>query len=349
MSTSTDPRTRCARCVLALALLPAAAASGALVLSESVPVADFDIPAAGTTMSVEALDDVRAVGVSARWTAVTADGGGGTAPWSADLDITVEAPIAATLEWDFVGGEVSIADFPLSDASDTFDVPSGPGMYTWTFDGTPSPYIAGLRDVELHFLQLVPDQTVVVNSTTMGGPTWSRPFSIVGVSGLGPVSYDAIEFTVPVSGRYVLDSVHPAGEDHWASLYEGEFDPEQPLMNQLDYGLGNGFAIDDTPRGTAHIDALLFAGRTYTMVTSQWASFRTPPDYTLTVVGPAEITIAGETCAGDLNADDAVDSSDLAELLAGWGGSGPADLDASGVVDSGDLAILLAAWGECAD
>jgi len=47
----------------------------------------------------------------------------------------------------------------------------------------------------------------------------------------------------------------------------------------------------------------------------------------------------------DLNSDGVVDSGDLAILLAGWGGSGPADLNGDGLVDSTDLAILLAAWG----
>ncbi len=52
-------------------------------------------------------------------------------------------------------------------------------------------------------------------------------------------------------------------------------------------------------------------------------------------------------CAADLNGSGAVDSGDLAILLAGWGGSGAADLNGSGNVGSGDLAILLAAWGVC--
>jgi len=52
-------------------------------------------------------------------------------------------------------------------------------------------------------------------------------------------------------------------------------------------------------------------------------------------------------CPEDLNGDDVVDSGDLAELLAGWGGSGPADFNGSGTVDASDLAILLAAWGAC--
>jgi len=57
----------------------------------------------------------------------------------------------------------------------------------------------------------------------------------------------------------------------------------------------------------------------------------------------------------DLNGDSLVNSSDLAELLAKWGATGPVviptasggayvDIDGDGFVGSGDLATLLAAW-----
>lgn len=54
-------------------------------------------------------------------------------------------------------------------------------------------------------------------------------------------------------------------------------------------------------------------------------------------------------CPADFNGDGAVDSGDLAELLAGWGAAafGPYDLDSDGFIGSGDLATLLAAWGPC--
>ncbi len=54
-----------------------------------------------------------------------------------------------------------------------------------------------------------------------------------------------------------------------------------------------------------------------------------------------------DPCPSDFDDDGMVGASDLAILLAAWGGSGPGDVDASGVVDSGDLAIVLAAWGAC--
>jgi len=51
-------------------------------------------------------------------------------------------------------------------------------------------------------------------------------------------------------------------------------------------------------------------------------------------------------CAADLDGDNSVGSTDLAILLAAWGGSA-VDLDGDGVAGSSDLATMLAAWGAC--
>jgi len=54
------------------------------------------------------------------------------------------------------------------------------------------------------------------------------------------------------------------------------------------------------------------------------------------------------SCPGDLNADGAISSADLALLLGQWGTGDPAaDLDGSGAVGEEDLALLLAGWGAC--
>ncbi len=214
-------------CVLGGFLLATAPAFGALRLVESAGVDDFDVPETGTVVgqAFSSTGPIAGVGLSARWVPVVADGGGGSAPWSVDLSVSVEAPGGAVLNWPVVGGEVSIAGYPLSDAAGTFSGTAGAGTYEFTFDSVSGPWVAGLRGVELHLLDAVPDVVDVINGTLIGQPMWDRPFSIVGVSGLGPVTYEAIEFTVPVSGHYVLESVHPDLNDHWASLYEGVFDP----------------------------------------------------------------------------------------------------------------------------
>ncbi len=51
-------------------------------------------------------------------------------------------------------------------------------------------------------------------------------------------------------------------------------------------------------------------------------------------------------CPADRNGDGSVDASDLASVLAGWGG--PAgDVNNDGTTDGTDLAALLGAWGPC--
>lgn len=53
-------------------------------------------------------------------------------------------------------------------------------------------------------------------------------------------------------------------------------------------------------------------------------------------------------CDIDLNADDVVNSADIALLLSAWGsGGGPCDLNGDDVVNSLDLGMLLAGWGPC--
>ncbi len=56
---------------------------------------------------------------------------------------------------------------------------------------------------------------------------------------------------------------------------------------------------------------------------------------------------AGPGCPADLNNDGAVDSSDLAALLAFWDQPSDADFNGDGTTDSSDLAEILAAWGDC--
>lgn len=55
---------------------------------------------------------------------------------------------------------------------------------------------------------------------------------------------------------------------------------------------------------------------------------------------------SGPACPADLDGNGAVDASDLAALLGGWG-TANGDIDGSGSTDAADLAALLAAWGSC--
>jgi len=62
--------------------------------------------------------------------------------------------------------------------------------------------------------------------------------------------------------------------------------------------------------------------------------------------GSAIVLLFDAPCPADVSNDSEVNSTDLAVLLANWGGNDP-DFDGSGVVDAGDLAVILAAWGAC--
>ena len=48
---------------------------------------------------------------------------------------------------------------------------------------------------------------------------------------------------------------------------------------------------------------------------------------------------------GDLDGNGVIDGSDLGQLLAAWGGQGPADINGDGTVDADDLGSLLGDWG----
>ncbi len=99
------------------------------------------------------------------------------------------------------------------------------------------------------------------------------------------------------------------------------------------------------------------AGDTFTLVTAAdgidgvFANVSLPPapiglDWELNYAGNEIILSLVAGCAPDLNADNTVDSADLALMLAAWG-TPAADLNADTITDSSDLATLLAAWGPC--
>lgn len=331
-------------------LLGAPAAIAAQLLVETIPGADFDVSGTPVVRTVTGTTDqpVSGVGFTALWTAVVADTENGQAPWSVDLGVVVTAPNGTdSVDWEPIGGEISIADYPLQDFTPGFLDVSGQGDFEWSFTSVGSPWVAGLRNVEYHLLTEVPDVEEVREGSVADGPTWNRPFSIVGISSQGPVIYDVIEFTVPESGGYTFLSVLQTLDDNFTFLYRGGFDPENPLDNLLDYGLGNGFGDKGTPRGTSLISALLFEDETYYYVTSQFDRFAPGRDFVTNITGPAAIIEAG-ACPADLDGDGQVGSSDLSILLGNWGTADAAsDLDASGAVGSADLSILLGSWGPC--
>jgi hypothetical protein len=331
-------------------------AQGAEKLVATVPLADFDVGATPVDFVVPfaAPGTVNGIGLTTDWTAVVADQVDGVAPWSLDLIVTVTGPGAsrASFAWNPVGGDVTIADFPLQDAVNAFPGGEpGTGSYTWEFSSVvPAPYVHGLRNTELHLTTTVPDVVFCYGGTTETGPMWDRPFFIAGISALGPVVYKAISFEVTESGLYTFESLVSSG-NNYTFLYEGSFDPNDQLTNLLDYGLGNGFAPNGTPQGTSLVEVLLHTGVTYHFVNSQWASSPAGVPFTNVITGPGTLTnISPNVCPGDITLDGDTTLNDFTVLAANFGTFTGAirtdgDLNADGAVTLEDFTKLAADFG----
>jgi hypothetical protein len=300
-------------------------------------------------------EPVTGVGLTALWTAIVADQQNGIRPWSLDMSINVFGPNGETLNWGApIAGDRTIADYPISDVSgpgfsSPLDLSSGGTVSFAINSGNPSPWVIGLNGAVFYLTTTVPDESEVREGIADSEEQWNRPFFIEGISGLGPVSYDVIEFTVPVSGGYTFDSIVASG-NNFTYVYEGDFDPDQPLENLLDYSLGNGNGPFGLPQGQSKIDILLFEGTTYFFVTSQWDRFSSPQPFTLTITGPALIEDVTEpVCPGDATGDGVVDLADLNLVLANFGTeTDQGDVTGDGFVDLADLNLVLANFGtEC--
>lgn len=340
-----------ARSIAAVSLALPACAVGAQKLVATVPGTTFNVGGTPVTQTVafNASEPITGVGFTALWTAVVADNEDGLAPWSLDLALAVTAPGGQVSPvWNPLGGDVTIADYPLQDArAGMFAGVSGMGDFEFEFDSIGPPWVAGLVDPQYHLLAEAPDVVEVANGSTASGPMWNRPFYIAGVSGLGPVVYQARRFRVSESGLYTFHSVVTTG-NNFTYLYQDAFDAEAPLDNLLDYGLGNGNAPNGTPQGTSLIEALLFEGRDYWFVNSQWDRFSAGTPYTNTITGPGALFDPTD-CAGDTNGDGLVNFTDLNNVLTDFGMMGTGllgDLDGDGDVDFTDLNELLSAFGE---
>jgi hypothetical protein len=320
----------------------------------SFPAADIDVPSAGATviLPVSGLSElVSGFGITGRWTGVVRDNGGGVAPWSLDFGVDVSTPAGVTRSspspW---FGDFTIADYPVADAFDGFGGIDPNGDWTISLDsGNAAPWVAGLRDVAYHLLaESGPDLEFEYTDTTQQGNAWSRPFFIEGVSGLGPVDYQVLEFKVSVSGLYSFESVLASGGDHWTCLYKGDFVSFLPLVNLHEYNLGNGFSPFDTPRGTSRFDQLLFAGTTYHWVTSQWSAFAAFSEFTNTISGPGAVLVAGQGCNDADNAEPfgVLDLADVQGFIGAFVNQQPAaDIAApAGVWDLADVQAFVGAF-----
>ncbi|MEM1424447.1 MAG: hypothetical protein AAGH64_10650, partial [Planctomycetota bacterium] len=312
------------------ALVALLAVSGVSVAAdkivESVPGPAFDYSGTPNPQLVTFTtgEPITGIGLTGDWSSVSGDLGGGSYPWAIDLQGVVTAPGGEEGVWEApFTGDVTIADFPINDGSGPIlSGKAGPGAYTiaWSDVVNQPNGLARVENVVYHALSAVPGVEFSYTAQPDPSTSWSRPFFIAGISGLGPTSYDVFEFTVETPGRYTLTSVLEVEDNHYTFLYKGSFDPQQPLADLLDYGLGNGFGVFGEDRGTSRIDTLLVPGETYFWVTSTWAS-NSPTTETSsnTIVGPGNISSDRLSCLEDFDNDGDVDLGDFGFFGAAFG------------------------------
>jgi MYXO-CTERM domain-containing protein len=277
--------------------LSAGSAFAAQAVVESVPGSTFQYSGTPTTQFINFTTNqpITGVALTGDWSALAGDLGGGTYPWSLDLAANITAPGGEVGQWSApITGDVSIIDFPIADGSGPIlSGNAGPGAYQFDwFDSFGGPgSLAQVANPVYHATTTVPDVNFGYTATPDAATSWDRPFFIGGVSGLGPTSYDLLEFNVDTKGIYEFQSVLSTGGDHFTFLYAGDFDDAAPLDNLLDYGLGNGNSPFGVPRGTSSFTALLEPGTTYYWVTSTWASFSPLADSANSIVGPGAVTV----------------------------------------------------------
>jgi len=129
-----------------------------------------------------------------------------------------------------------------------------------------------------------------ITGTTVGKPTWRRPNQ----NGNSPprstsnsataTRYEAIKFTVGVSGNYTLISTATGGWDNYLVLYQTSFSPTAQLTNVR-------IANNNSPNvGTAGFTIALTAGTSYFAVTT---GINNDSDgaYSLSIAGPGTIAL----------------------------------------------------------
>jgi hypothetical protein len=315
----------------------ASAAIGSVTVPTTVG-ATVNVPFSGLT------DGVTGFGIIGNFTVQSGDFKDGLGPWSLDAEITANAPGGESLFWHPIGGDVSISDYPLQDGTTGLAGVAGNGSWSFDFtsDASQSNWTFRIDDATVYLLGDAPDITTQYTAVPDQNNQWSRPYYIAGVSGLGPVAYHAYEFTVTESGVYDMTSVLAGGGNHFSFIYQNGFDPNQPLENFFDYGLGNGSSPFGVPQGTSNINALLLAGTTYTWVTSEWSSSSPAGSSTNTIVGPGDAIESG-TCLPDVNHDGAVTPTDFTAWINAFNNALPeCDQNGDGNCTSTDFTAWIA-------
>lgn len=134
-----------------------------------------------------------------------------------------------------------------------------------------------------------------ISGTTVGGPTYNRPFingGTCGPSGVGTaVFYRAIPFTPASNGLFELRTDFTGGQPGTFILYNGPFNPATPCAN----------AVLTSSSSPAVVLVDLIGGTTYTAVVAGFENTDVGT-YTLTAIGPEMINfmpVASEGSATD--------------------------------------------------
>lgn len=152
------------------------------------------------------------------------------------------------------------------------------------------------------------------------------------------VHVDELGNTSDTTGPYVVRAI--LRDDMTA---DDNFEAQELRLQGMISPLGGPILLLDVP--------LKWMGHDLYRAEIPGQSTGTTVSYSVHATDFAGNTAIGETfmfsvgSPGDLNGDGVVNGSDLAALLANWGGSGPGDLDNSGSINGVDLAALLANWG----
>ena len=174
---------RLARSFVTVSLVSLAlpASGQALRLVASGDLADLNVPATGVSVPVEfseITDPVTGFGLVGLFTLVAGDTGGGTGPWALDVSLEATSPGGDSGVFTPIGGDVTIADYPLADGARRFTPPTdADGTWTFTFDTTafPSNWVYGLRDVSVHLLTDAAEE--VLAFTAFPEEHWRRVWS----------------------------------------------------------------------------------------------------------------------------------------------------------------------------
>ena len=174
------------------------------------------------------------------------------------------------------------------------------------------------------------------SATDRGDGTWLYQYNVFNLDSNNGVDSLTVNFG---GGVNVSDATFHHPEWHSGSLYSND------AWVTTRGGSGYTFAVPNTGTNNNRVRW----GTTYSFT---FVADTEPESGTVSLNVPGtgvfdvSLPVPSAGCAGDLDGDGSVGSTDLAILLAGWG-TGNADLDGDGDTSSSDLAVLLAAWGPC--